>query len=160
MWSQHRSLPPSLPPPPQTRCLGAGSTLTPASCAILSVGQLPLPHPQWFSLHKGRNTPFCPQWTLFLCGLLSHFTSCWPVDSSILWNNSSLPRPRTQWTHPLVRTLLTLWLEADAWNTSPRLTLGTFLSTFSLLSVEPPVSGGWTLLTQRSHPCPCPGAGA
>lgn len=47
-----------------------------------------------------------------------------------------------------------LRLEADAWNNPPRLILGTF----TLPPLEPPVSGGWTLLTQRSHPCPCPGA--
>lgn len=32
-----------------------------------------------------------------------------------------------------------LWLEADAWNTPPRLLLGTLLSTFTLPPMEPPV---------------------
>lgn len=45
-----------------------------------------------------------------------------------------------------------LWLEADTWNTPPRLELGTFLGTFILPPRGAPISRGWTLLTQRSHP--------
>lgn len=45
-----------------------------------------------------------------------------------------------------------LWLEADAWDTPPSLLLGTFLSTFTLPPVEPPISGGWTLLTRGRIP--------
>lgn len=50
-----------------------------------------------------------------------------------------------------------LWLEADAWNTPHGLILATLLNIFTLLR-EASVPGGWTLQTQRSHPCLCPGA--
>lgn len=115
----------------------------------MSVGQLPPPHLQWLSLHKGGSTPFCPQWTLFLCGLLSPFTPHWPVDSSILWNNPH-PTPRSMdsvdssmWGGGLMP-----WLEVDAWNTPPGLLLGTLLSTFTLPPVEPPV---WRLDSSHSE---------
>lgn len=57
-------------------------------------------------------SPHVGQWTHPFCGTIPH--------SHV---------PRTQWTHPLVRTLLTLWLEADAWNTSSQAHPGNIPST-------------------------------
>lgn len=141
-------LPPCSPhsdpyPPPVPSCLG----------------QLPPPHLQWLSLHKGGalhpvpsgpssfvvfspRLPHIGQWTHPFCGTIPH------------------PRPQVHGFSGLIRLWgggLMQWLEADAWNTPLRRLLGTRLSTFTLPPMEPPVSGGWTLLTQRSHSCPCPG---
>lgn len=156
MWLQNRSLPPSQHRPPTDSCLGAASTLNPTFRAILSVGQSPPPHLQWFSLHKGRNTPFCPQWTLFLCGLLYLSTPRWPVDSSILWNSFS--PMSTDSVDSSVRT-------------TPHAVAGSrCLEYFSQAHpgnipqhLLPPSRGAscqWGLgsVTQRPHPCPCPSA--
>lgn len=79
-----------------------------------------------------------------------------------------------QWTHPFYGTIphahsqvngfsgliclwagLMLWLEADAWDTPPSLLLGTFLSTFTLPPVEPPIrEAGLFLLEVASLPMP------
>lgn len=56
-------------------------------------------------LHEGVNTPSFPQWTFFLCDLLSLSTPHWPVDSSIPLT-STLPQVHR------FSGLLTLWLEA------------------------------------------------
>lgn len=143
-------LPPCSPhsdpyPPPVPSCLwdsclpliSSGSAYTRVEHSILSpVDLLPL----WSSLPLYPT--FIGQWTHPFCGTIPH------------------PRPQVHGFSGLIRLWgggLMLWLEADAWNTPPRRLLGTLLSTFTLPPMEPPVSGGWTLLTQRSHPCPCPG---
>lgn len=106
----------------------------------MSVGQLPPPHLQWLSLRKGGSTPFCPQWTLFLCGLLAPFTPHWPVDSSILWNNSP-PHPQVHGFSGLICVGRRTHAVAGSrcLEHSSRLLLGTLLSTFTLPPVEPPV---------------------
>lgn len=136
-------LPAPLPSAPAPRTLAqVQSLLTPTFCAILSVGQLPPPHLQWLSLHKGRNTPSRPQRALLLRGL-SRSAPHLPVKSFILWNSSALPSP-----------VDTSVYEEDSSHCGWRLMPGPLLpgssqkhsSTLPLPPVEPPVSGGWTLL--------------
>lgn len=86
-------------------CLHAVPTLTLTHllchgvCGTVASPSSPVAQPT-----QGWSTPSCPQWTFFLCGLLSPFTPHWPVDSFILWNNSPPPPPGPwiQWTHPFV----------------------------------------------------------
>lgn len=155
MWIQHRSLPPPSSPPRTLlpRCsLHSDPHPPPVPCCLWD-GCLP-PHLQWLTYTRvgtrhpspsgpssfviSPSPPHIGQWTHPFCGTIPSHKSMDSVDLSICGDSS-----HCGWKQCLKHS----WL-----------ILGTLFSTLTLPPMEP-VSGGWTLLTQRSvSSCPYPGA--